>query len=858
MKQAADENNGDMLVTLANAIAAFPNQPDMTDAARRVIGLTQKAAPWRTQEVAQALIRASTPSYAPYVVRAAALDAAAPLEPGVKAFIANRHEANEVLRTAIAHVPAAEVTSQKLRLRLARVMWQIGDEKGLYALVQEVAAEAIMGNYDPTELSKLALICLRTQHESVLHEAIAFALHREPQSAEILHAYLRIIISDLQTVREWWPRLREVASDHPQDASLERFIAHCAYELSEWAFAEQIYQNIAQKSSKPVDWERAGLAALRMGHEENAAKWLSRARPRIDRKQLGRLETDLDFLLLSLNRDYYLDDDIDHQSFGERLAASCTHVRQALASNTYLPNELIQAASAISTVERYPFYVLSQIIKRDLYVERWDARYGTFDLLAYGIVWQALMEHQLLLLDYALKRMIQGSAIGTLNGLRETAKQITEVSLALNQPAVAIDVLESLISSGCNGLFFEDLADQCLLHQGNIDAVERRVRARPLTNKSERITCRVSQIDEWILREKVGAHLIWEEGRQTGHFEKARGDGRIDVHSLELGPFKIFALGQTRLTLAASEVLIGPHGSVLRPSHWHYPGVFPQRTGIALSAALNGAILNLHSPSRQINEPVVVLACNDSVHVANYFHWIYFILTRCVFLLEQGLLKGRRLLMPAELQPWMRGALDLVGLTEDRLLSYNAQEVVHIAEATVITAFDYPGAEYLRRFRSYMWNVSDATSGNDSAKGSGHIFMARPNIARRPFFGRERILQLAEEEGFSCIDPAKLSVAEQVRLFAKANSVAGFGGAAFTNMAFCRTGMPALELTRRETTWPDFIGVALALGIQFRFCPGWIDPSARGTRLVHDGPTRFSENMVTRELKRLKDVEVPH
>jgi capsular polysaccharide biosynthesis protein len=195
-----------------------------------------------------------------------------------------------------------------------------------------------------------------------------------------------------------------------------------------------------------------------------------------------------------------------------------------------------------------------------------------------------------------------------------------------------------------------------------------------------------------------------------------------------------------------------------------------------------------------------------------------------------------------------------VGLTDDRLLSYNTGEVLHIAEATVVTGFDYPGAEYLRRFRSFMWK--SAKTGSDSAQRVTpvHIFMTRPTDSRRPFFGRNRLLHIAQQEGFHCVDPVGLSVKDQVQLFANAASVAGFGGAAFTNIAFCQPGMPALELTRRETTWPDYTGIALALGIRYRYCPGWIEPCANGTPRVHDAPTRFDEAMVTRELKWLKEV----
>jgi hypothetical protein len=46
---------------------------------------------------------------------------------------------------------------------------------------------------------------------------------------------------------------------------------------------------------------------------------------------------------------------------------------------------------------------------------------------------------------------------------------------------------------------------------------------------------------------------------------------------------------------------------------------------------VNSTVLKLTGPVRRIEEPVVILAVNDTVRQRNYYHWINFILTRCVF-----------------------------------------------------------------------------------------------------------------------------------------------------------------------------------------------------------------------------------
>jgi capsular polysaccharide biosynthesis protein len=113
----------------------------------------------------------------------------------------------------------------------------------------------------------------------------------------------------------------------------------------------------------------------------------------------------------------------------------------------------------------------------------------------------------------------------------------------------------------------------------------------------------------------------------------------------------------------------------------------------------------------------------------------------------------------------------------------------------------------------------------------------------------QALLAIAIEEGFECIDPAELPVADQVRLFASASGVAGFSGAGLTNLMFCRDGVRSLELTRRETLWPDFDGLALAIGLHHRHCLGWIDTNCMGGQILHDAPARFDLDMFARQLR---------
>ena len=250
MKQAAEQGDGDALVALAKEVAACATLPEMGEAAHRLIGMTQKAAPQRIQEVAQFLVRAGTPASRPYLALVAALDLSAPIELGVARFVANRRQAKEMLQAALAAVPEAEACSQQLRLRLARVLWQLGDERSLVELLHEVAMRALRGNYNSGELARLGLMSVGTSCGTVLYQAVSSAFEQHPDSSEILRAHVRSLLETEQAIDPLWPRLKQAAMNHPEDSSLKRFTASCAYRVSSWEIAEELLLSLARQLDK--------------------------------------------------------------------------------------------------------------------------------------------------------------------------------------------------------------------------------------------------------------------------------------------------------------------------------------------------------------------------------------------------------------------------------------------------------------------------------------------------------------------------------------------------------------------------------------------------------------------------------
>ena len=74
------------------------------------------------------------------------------------------------------------------------------------------------------------------------------------------------------------------------------------------------------------------------------------------------------------------------------------------------------------------------------------------------------------------------------------------------------------------------------------------------------------------------------------------------------------------------------------------------------------------------------------------------------------------------------------------------------------------------------------------------IYIDRRGAALRPLLNEAEIVTCLAPFGFVPVDPGRLSVADQVRLFRNAEAIVAPHGAALTNLGFCRAGCRVLEL----------------------------------------------------------------
>lgn len=177
---------------------------------------------------------------------------------------------------------------------------------------------------------------------------------------------------------------------------------------------------------------------------------------------------------------------------------------------------------------------------------------------------------------------------------------------------------------------------------------------------------------------------------------------------------------------------------------------------------------------------------------ANYGHFLFDALPGLEALSQRRLLSA----FPALARPltrWQAEALALAGY--GAVPARPDAAVIRVGTLVYPTTLDH----YLHRHGALMEVVLRRMQPQRpqlTAAGQA-IYLARPGRSARVMIGEEALIAALTRQGVQVIDPAALSVAAQIDLFAQAHTIIGPSGAAFANMAFLPEGAKVIELRPR-------------------------------------------------------------
>jgi capsular polysaccharide biosynthesis protein len=240
----------------------------------------------------------------------------------------------------------------------------------------------------------------------------------------------------------------------------------------------------------------------------------------------------------------------------------------------------------------------------------------------------------------------------------------------------------------------------------------------------------------------------------------------------------------------------------------HVPlgGVFSS-DGIALAqSAMRGVLETVPPPDAPIStlEGAVVPLLGWGAE-QNYGHWLIDVLPRLALL---GDTKDTAFAVVDPTPPWQAAALELLGVAGDRICPL-AEGWHRVEQAVVCVAAErstVPHRRHLLDLRERLLGAAGA--GSESLT---RLFVSRAR-SRRPLANEDELLPVLEERGFEVVYPEELSFAEQIRLFARAEAVAGLNGTGMLNELFCPPGTAIVELLHPHYWHHDACRLAALLG----------------------------------------------
>ncbi|NCY01460.1 MAG: glycosyltransferase family 61 protein [Planctomycetia bacterium] len=192
----------------------------------------------------------------------------------------------------------------------------------------------------------------------------------------------------------------------------------------------------------------------------------------------------------------------------------------------------------------------------------------------------------------------------------------------------------------------------------------------------------------------------------------------------------------------------------------------------------------------------------------NYFHWLMDALPR-LDLYERAGLAGDHIYAPVR-QRFQRESLALAGIDPARIVP--ATRRTHLASGRLVVStlhgcISPAKTDFLhRRFTARLAPWSGP---------GGRIFVSRAGRGPRAVVNERELVAALAPLGFRRCRLERMSLAEQLTVFHRAECVIGPHGAGLTNLVFCRPGTQVVEIGTPYRPWSCFYEIAHHRGLDY-------------------------------------------
>jgi capsular polysaccharide biosynthesis protein len=244
---------------------------------------------------------------------------------------------------------------------------------------------------------------------------------------------------------------------------------------------------------------------------------------------------------------------------------------------------------------------------------------------------------------------------------------------------------------------------------------------------------------------------------------------------------------------------------------------------------------NFFIARRRLNEAVHVpgptlFASNDDIDA--WGMWLWYTLPAVMHFVENRH-KYRNLVVSAAHKN-MVDMLHLLGVRDEEVIILNYSQVYLFDELCVFRKA-YTDFIIWEEARSSYRRIADIARVRTTARDHKKIFVSRRingqqtgsrNLAEEP-----QLVEGFSAKGFTIIEPANMTVTEQISAFSRAEIIAGLGGSGMFNTVFCKPGTQIIDIESGTLFINAHANLFSSVGLDYSIIIGREDPT--DTRKYH-------------------------
>jgi len=210
-----------------------------------------------------------------------------------------------------------------------------------------------------------------------------------------------------------------------------------------------------------------------------------------------------------------------------------------------------------------------------------------------------------------------------------------------------------------------------------------------------------------------------------------------------------------------------------------------------------------------VNKRLAVLPNSD-----NYYHWMFEVIPRLL------LLKKSRIVVEKYItsfdKKFKRDTLEKLNINSKNVIQLSDSLNIWADELIVPTMPIHTGNP-TKEICAFLRKSFIEKPTKEDCKKYSKIYVSRGNVRGRKILNESELIDHLSKKGFVSVNLDNLSISQQSKIFASANTIVAFHGAALTNLIFCKKGTKVVEFFNPEYINVCYWAIANCVGLDYSY-----------------------------------------